>query len=111
MMPKPRGGSITTTAFADSSHASNKITRQSHAGFVIFMNSELITWYSKRQNAVESSEFSSKFIALKVCPESITALQYELRMFGIPVNDSTKVLHDNESAVKNSSKLEYHVVR
>ena len=122
MMPKPRGRSITTTAFVDSSHASNKITRRSHTGFVIFINRAPITWYSKRQNTVESSTFSSEFIALKTCTEAITALQYKLQMFGVPNDDSTKVLCNNKSVVKNSSKLDsvlnkkhcalaYHAVR
>ena len=122
MMPKPRGRSVTTTAFVDSSHAANKITRRSHTGFLIFINRAPIIWYSKRQNTVESSTFSSEFIALKACTESITALRYKLRMFGVPVDDSTKVLCDNESVVRNSSKLEsvlnkkhcalaYHAVR
>jgi hypothetical protein len=122
MMPKPRGRSVMTTAFVDSSHAANKVTRRSHTGFIIFINRAPIIWYSKRQNTVESSTFSSEFIALKACIEAITALRYKLRMFGVPIDDSTKVLCDNESVVKNSSKLEsslnkkhcalaYHAVR
>jgi hypothetical protein len=74
MMPKPRGRSVMTTAFVDSSHAANKVTRRSHTGFIIFINRAPIIWYSKRQNTVESSTFSSEFIALKACIEAITAL-------------------------------------
>ena len=62
-MPKPRGRSVTTTAFVDASHAANKVTRRSHTGFVIFVNGAPIIWYSKRQNTVESSSFSSKYVA------------------------------------------------
>ena len=122
MMPEPRGRPISTTAFVDASHAANKVTRRSHTGFVIFCNRALIIWYSKRQNTVESSTFSSEFIAMKVCVEHITALRYKLRMFGVPILESTKLLCDNESVVRNSSKLEsklnkkhcslaYHAVR
>ena len=106
VMPKTRGRSVTTTAFAYSSHVANKVTRRSHAGFLMFINRDPIMWYSKRQNTVESSTVSSEFIALKACAESITALRCKLRMFGVPVDDSTKVLCDNERVVKNSSKLE-----
>ena len=62
-------------------------------------------WYSKRQNTVEASTFSREFIAMKVCVEHITALRFKLKMLGVPVNDPTKVLCDNESVVKNSSLL------
>ena len=52
-MPKPRGRQVTTTAFVDSSHASNKMTRKSHTGYVIFVNCAPIVWYSKQQNTIE----------------------------------------------------------
>ena len=122
MMPEPRGASIGTAAYVDASHAANKVTRRSHTGFVIFMNRAPVIIYSKRQNTVEASTFSSEFIAMKACIEHITALRFKLRMFGVPVIDSTKILCDNESVVKNStilsstlnkkhSSIAYHSVR
>ena len=121
-MPKPRGRQVTTTAFVDSSHASNKITRKSHTGYVIFVNRAPIVWYSKRQNTIESSAFSSEFVAAKTCVEHIAAIRYKLRMFGVPLDGPTNVLCDNESVVKNSSRIDstlhrkhvsiaYHAVR
>ena len=122
LLPQPRGRSVTTTAYTDASHAANKVTRRSHTGFIIFLNKAPIIWFSKRQNTVEASTFSSEFIATKICVEYIAALRFKLRMFGVPVNDSTKVLCDNESVVKNCTLLEstlakkhnaiaYHTVR
>ena len=121
-MPKPKGRSVVMTAFVDASHASNKVTRRSYTGFVIFVNRAPILWYSKRQNTIEASTFSSKFIALKICMEHITALRYKLRMFGVPIDGPADVLCDNMSVVNNSSKVEsvlnkkhssiaYHAVR
>jgi hypothetical protein len=121
-MPKPRGRCVVTTAFVDASHASNRVTRRSHTGFVLFVNRAPIIWYSKRQNTIESSTFSSEFVAMKICVEQITALRYKLRMFGVPIDEPTNVLCDNESVVNNSSKVEsvlnkkhssiaYHAVR
>ena len=121
-MPTPRGRKVTTTAYVDASHAANKKTRRSHSGHIIFINRAPILWYSKRQNTVESSTFSSEFIAMKICMEAIVALRYKLRMFGVPVEEPTNVLCDNLSVVKNSSLIEsalnkkhnsvaYHAVR
>ena len=121
-MPTPRGRMVNTTAYVDASHAANKMTRRSHTGFILFVNRAPIVWYSKRQNTVESSTFSSEFIALKSCMENIVALWYKLRMFGVPFEGPTQVLCDNQSVVDNSSKLEsklnkkhnaiaYHAVR
>ena len=105
-MPEPRGRMVTTTAFVDASHASDKATRRSHTGYIIFVNRAPIIWFSKKQSTVESSTFSSEFIAMKTCTEAITALRYKLRMFGIPIDGPTSVLCDNQSVVNNSSKIE-----
>ena len=86
------------------------------------MNRAPIIVYSKRQNKVEASTFSSEFIVMKACIEHITALQFKLQMFGVPIIDATKVLCDNGSVVKNSiilsstlnkkhSSIAYHSVR
>ena len=68
--PQPRGRSVIMTAYVDASHAANKVTRRSHSGFVIFLNKAPISWYSKRQNTVESSTFSSEFIAMRTLVDS-----------------------------------------
>ena len=121
-MPKPRGRMVRITSFVDASHAANKVTRRSHTGFLIFVNRAPIIWYSKKQSTVESSTFSSEFIAMKTCMEHIVSLRFKLRMFGIPIDGPADVLCDNLSVVKNSSKIEstlnkkhsqiaYHAVR
>ena len=121
-LPKARGRQVSTTAFVDSSHAANKVTRKSHTGYIIFINRVPIIWYSKRQNGVESSAFSSVLVAAKTCVEHISATRYKLRMFGAPLDGPTNVLCDNENVVKNSSRIDstlhkmhvsiaYHAVR
>ena len=74
MMPAPRGMAVEISAFVDASHAANKKTRKSHTGYIIFVNSAPILWYSKRQNTVEASTFGAEFIALKTCVEAIVHL-------------------------------------
>ena len=112
-MPAPRGTPVWITAYVDASHAANRVTRRSHTGFILFVNSAPIIWYSKRQNTVEASTFSSEFIALKACVEAISALRFKLRMFGIPLggsdttqtDDAAYVYCDNETVVKNSTMV------
>ena len=121
-MPRPQGQQVHMTAFVDALHAANKVNRRSHTGFIIFLNRAPIIWYSKRQNTVESSTFSSKFIVMKACMESITAMRSKLRMFGVPLDGPADVLCDNQSVINNTSKIEsvlnkkhsavaYHAVR
>ena len=84
-MPEPLGEGISISCFVDADHAGNKITRRSHTGIIIFVNSAPIVWYSKRQNTVESSTFGSELIALKQAVDMIEGLIYKIRMFGIPI--------------------------
>ena len=107
-MPVPRGRSVMTTAYVDASHAANKKTRRSHSGYIIFVNRAPIIWYSKRQQTVEASTFSSEYIALKTCIEAIQTLRFKLRMFGVPMEegDPTNIYCDNQSVVTNSSNVE-----
>ena len=64
-MPRPRGVAVRTTAFVDSSHGANKVTRRSHSGHILFVNSAPVKCLSRRLQTVENSAFSSEFIVLK----------------------------------------------
>ena len=103
-MPEPRGNSVKVSCFTDANHAGNVVTRRSHTGIVLFLNNAPITWYSKRQNTVESSTFGSEFVALRTALELIEGLRYKLRMFGIPIDGVADVFCDNQSVVNNTSE-------
>ena len=71
-----------------------------------FCNRYPITWHSKRQDGVETSEFGSELTAMKNYIELILALRYKLRMFGIPIDGSTEIFWDNDALYKNASMPE-----
>jgi len=100
-MPPPRGASVKMLCFVDASHASNRVTMRSHTGILIKLNGAPISWYSKRQNTVESSTFGSEFIALRIAAEMCQGLRYKLRMFGVPIDGPTFVFCDNQSVTNN----------
>ncbi len=104
--PEALGHSVVTTCYVDADHAGCHVTRRPHTGILIYVNCAPIIWFSKRQNTVESSTFSSEYIALKVAIELIESLRYKLRMFGIPIDGSTIVFCDNEAVVQNSTRPE-----
>ena len=68
-MPEPRGVGFTMRAKVDADHAADTMTRWSRTGFLVFLNSALVYWWSKKQTYVESSSFVSEFIAMKQCCE------------------------------------------
>ena len=106
-MPHKRGSAVSSHCFVDADHATNTVTRRSQTGILIFMNRAPIVWYNKRQNNVETSTFSSVFIAMRTAGEHIKALRYNLYMFGILVESPTNVFCDNEVMFKNTMIPKY----
>ena len=121
-MPTPRGMGFTMRVKVDADHAGDTVTRRSRTGFMIFLNSSLIYFTSKKQLSVESSSFGSEFIAMKQCCEYVRGLRYKLRMMGIPCNTPAYIEGDNQSVLSNSAipdstlkkknqSIAYHFVR
>ena len=99
--PEPRGNEFVIRVYVDASHADNKVNRKSRTGFIVFLNSSPIYWYSKKQGGTEGSTFGSEFVAMKTACEYIKGLRYSLRMMGIPVQNPTFVYGDNKSVLWN----------
>ena len=121
-MPEPRGLGFKILAKVDADHASDTVTRRSRTGFLVYLNSALVHWFSKKQNSVESSSFGSEFIAMKQLCEYLRGLRYKLRMMGIPVDGCCYIHADNKSVLANttipdstlkkkSQSIAYHFVR
>ena len=104
--PEALGKSVQINVYCDANHAGNKVTRRSHSGILFYLNTAPISFYSKRQNTVESSTFGSEYVALRITTEKIKALRYKLRMMGVPIDGPTNVFVDNESVVGSSMKPE-----
>jgi len=102
--PKPRGNPVQMNVFVDAVHAGNCVTRRSHTGILIYLNSALIIWYSKvAQSSIETSTFGSKFIAMRIAVEMIESLHYKLRMFWIPIEGPVNVFCNNQSMVTKTN--------
>ena len=105
-MPIPRGNSMSTHCFVDASHGSDRATRRSQTGILLFCNKAPVIWHSKRQNTVEASTFGSEFQAMKNAVELTESLRYKLRMFGVPLDNATNIFCDNEAVYKNTTMPE-----
>ena len=102
-MPAPRGFGFIMRAKVDADHAGDTVTRRSRTGFLVFLNSSLVYYSSKKQTSVESSSFGSEFIAMKQCCEYVRGLRYKLRMMGIACIKPTYIEGDNQSVLANSA--------
>ena len=120
--PSPRGQGFTMTAYVDSDHAGDSMTRRSRTGFLVYCNCALVYWLSKKQGGVETSSFGAEFTAMKQCTEYIRGLVYKLRMMGISVEGPAYIYGDNKSVLANSTvphstlkkksnSISYHFIR
>lgn len=120
--PEPRGKDVDLRLFVDSDHAGDKLTRRSRTGFLIYLNSAPIVWYSKKQATIETSVFGAEFVAMKHGIEALRGLRYKLRMMGVQLSGPSFIYGDNMSVIHNTQRPEsvlkkksnsvcYHAVR
>jgi hypothetical protein len=104
--PKPQGKSKVLLVFVDSDDAGDQVTRISGTRFIQMVNMETIIWHSKKQGSIESSEFRSEFVGMKVAMEAYRALRYMLLLMGVPIDGPTFLYWDNKSVVYNTTDPE-----
>ena len=51
--------------FVDSGHAWDKVSCRSWSDFLIYANTALVQWFSKKQYRVETSVFGTEYIVMK----------------------------------------------
>ncbi|KAL7464783.1 hypothetical protein ACHAXS_005117 [Conticribra weissflogii] len=57
--------------FLDSDHAGDKHTHRSQSRFLVYLNTALISWYSKKQSTIETCTFGAEFVAMKTGVETL----------------------------------------
>ena len=67
--PEPHGLGFVMQAKVDTSLATDTVTQRSRTGFLVYLNSSLVYWMSKKQTRVETCSFGSEFISMKQCCE------------------------------------------
>lgn len=85
------------TIMVDASHASCLVTRRSVTGIIVFVGQTPVAWYSKRQNTVESSTYSSELVAFRIAVEKAIAIRSTLRALGMNVTKPAVLLCDSSS--------------
>ena len=76
--PKPLGLPVVICFFVDADHAVDHLTRRSRTGYVMYLNSAIVNWYSKKQGSVEGATFGSEFMAIKTVVKMNRGLRYKL---------------------------------
>jgi len=109
--PTPYGKPVETTGWVDADHAGDRLTRRSHTGVLLFINSAPIIWYSKKQATIESATFGSEMVALRTALALVKDLRYKLRMMRVPLIGPTLMFGDNKSVVNSASIPEHKITK
>lgn len=104
--PEPLGKPVVIRIYVDADHAGDVLTRRSRTGYIMFLNSAVMNWYSKKQGSVEGATFGSEFMAMKTAAEVNRGFRYKLRMMGIPIDGPSYLYGDNMSVLHNTTNPE-----
>ena len=99
--PEPQGKEIDMCMFVDSDHPGDKVSCRSRSGFLIYINTDLLQQFSKKQSTVETTP---GFVAIKQGIGTLRGLRYKLRMMSIPISGTSYIYRDNMSSVHFTSK-------
>ena len=110
------------SAYVDSYHDGNNITRRLQTGFLVYCNSDLVYWISKEQNYIDTSSFGREYSTMKVAMEYIQGFRFKMRMMGIWCMEPAYVYGDNQAVLANttmphsvlnkkSNSIAFHFVR
>ena len=102
-LPIPLVEELAITAFVDSDHAHDKITRRSITGIIVLVGRTPVLYHCKRQGAVETSTYSAEFMAMRTAVEEIISIRYMLRCLGVNVDTATSVYGDNLGVIQNAT--------
>jgi len=112
---------INIRVYVDADLGGDRETKRSTTGFVIFMGSAPMTWYSKLQHCVAISTAESEYYSLNECALKCMWLRNLLNELGIKI-DCITINIDNRAAIYNSKNetinpksrhidLRYHKIR
>jgi len=85
--------------YIDSNHAEDKQTRQSRTGLMIYINTVLIQWLSKKQPMIETSVLEADFMTMKHGIETFRGLRCKLYMINISISRPSLIYADNMSVI------------
>lgn len=102
-IPKPLIDEIEITAFVDSDHAHDKVTRRSITGLLILLGRTPVYFMSKRQGAIETSTYGAEFCAMRTAVEEVQSVRYMLRCLGVKVRYASFIFGDNKGVIQNCS--------
>ena len=99
--PETRVDELEITAFVDSDHAHDRMTRRSITGLLILVGRTPVYFMSKRQGAIATSTYGAEFCAMRTAVEEVQSVRYMLRCLGVKVKHASLICGDNKGVIQN----------
>ena len=101
-------GNLDLLIYTDSDFAGCLLDFRSTMGYCTFLDGNLVTWRSKKQNVVSKSSTEVEFRAISKGIDEILWLRYLLQDLRIPYKEPIQLLCDNKSAIYLAHDPLYH---
>ncbi len=76
--PEAIGKVVDLHMFVGSDHGGDQRTQRYCSGLLIYLHTESINWYSKRQSMIETCTFGAEFVVMKTGIEALCGIHYKL---------------------------------
>ena len=108
-------------AYSNADFAGYKLDRKSISKTCQFLEVNLISWFSKKQNSVALSTAEAEYVSVRSCCAQILWIKQQLEDFGIKVNiilircDNTSTIYLNKNPIQHSRtkhiEIRHHFIR
>jgi hypothetical protein len=92
---EPKGKYVTLSHYFNANLYHDMVTGRLVTAILHFLNQTPMDWYSKKQATVETATFGSEFIAARTTINQIVDLPRTLCYLGIPIQEKSYVLEDD----------------
>jgi hypothetical protein len=102
-MPKSFEKKARRTAYVDADHASDKVTRRSVTGIIVFLNNTLVHTFLEGQKTVAASTYVAAMVAARIATDIPLKIRHSLRKMGVPLDGPALMIGDDQSVIINST--------
>lgn len=101
-------GQNVLVSYSDSDYAGDVSTRRSTTGYILMLNNGPVTWCSQRQKCTSLSTTEAEYVAMCETAKETSWMRRLLSGIGCEQIGPTKLLCDNQGAIKLVHNPEFH---
>ena len=116
-----RNSNLALNAYTDSDYAGCRIERKSTSDACQFLESNLISWFSKKQHSIALSTAEAEYVTIESCCAQILWIKMQLEDYNIKQNkicircDNTSTINLSKNPIQHSrskhKEIRYHLIR